>query len=271
MGLANKPTGTNVGGGMQACGNNQYCCGGDFNDGRCNCAPGNGAFTVRDGKAQTIVGVPGSPPTGAPTLPSAPSGQPTPKATSVSPSPGPTPGDASRTQTGTVTAGIPTNTGNDNNSTDTPPPVVTDTIGFKAGIGAGAGALALAALGVGLYLWHRKDKKNQESWDGNWDDRGNENGNLQGEHGAQGHHGQGYHEPELPQQFEMDTIPGDLEADPNQGNGGFRGHVPYSPYEPLGNLNVHGSPPLASNPFNSPRVLSPAPPPVATSFGVNPY
>ncbi|KAL9031604.1 MAG: hypothetical protein Q9196_000361 [Gyalolechia fulgens] len=42
---------------MRSCGNGLWCCGPDVARGTCNCEENKGTFKIRDGKAQTIIGV----------------------------------------------------------------------------------------------------------------------------------------------------------------------------------------------------------------------
>lgn len=54
---------------MVSCGEDLFCCGAQFNDGRCRCPRygGNGAFTITPGKAQATVAVSDAPFTMSPT------------------------------------------------------------------------------------------------------------------------------------------------------------------------------------------------------------
>ena len=46
-------------GSLAACGNDEWCCQVDVEDGRCNCYEGVGVFSLAPGKAQTIIGIQG--------------------------------------------------------------------------------------------------------------------------------------------------------------------------------------------------------------------
>ncbi|EPE10495.1 hypothetical protein F503_05590 [Ophiostoma piceae UAMH 11346] len=147
----------NSDGEMVACGDNHFCCLGDYNAGLCNCttaADGStdgDSFVVNDGRAQTIIDVTASFTGTVSYLTS----QPTPSPTT---SGSVTHGGNSNTVSGGSHTATPTNTGTSTNTaTPASEPKKTNTLAIGLGVGLGVGAIALAGAGYFAYrAWQRR-------------------------------------------------------------------------------------------------------------------
>ena len=146
----------NSAGEMVACGDNHFCCLGDYNAGLCNCttaADGSSdgdSFVVNDGRAQTIID---ETTTFTGTV-SYLTSQPTPSPTTPPTTPGTAAhGGISSTGSGDSHTATPTNT-----ATPAPEPKKkTSTLAIGLGVGLGAGAIALAGAGYFAYrAWQRR-------------------------------------------------------------------------------------------------------------------
>lgn len=157
----------NTDGEMVACGDNKFCCLGDYNAGLCDCSTGGGSFVVNDGRAQTIVGETATftgtvsylqvKQTVSPTTPSSAASS----ATSSSTAPPSSSMTASSTWSSitTVTAsGNASATAHTDPSTDTATPTPapkskSHVLAIGLGVGLGVGAVA---LGAGYFAWRRR-------------------------------------------------------------------------------------------------------------------
>ncbi|CAK7240373.1 MAG: hypothetical protein STHCBS139747_001812 [Sporothrix thermara] len=137
----------NADGAMVACGDNHFCCLGDYNAGLCNCSLASedtgSSFVVNDGKAQTIVGATASFTGTVSYLTSQP----------------PIPPTSSSYSTASSTSG--TSTAATGRGTGTPSPTPkksTHTLVMGLSIGLGAGVLLLAIAGF-VYYWRGRHRR----------------------------------------------------------------------------------------------------------------
>ncbi|CAK7200023.1 hypothetical protein SEUCBS139899_002711 [Sporothrix eucalyptigena] len=150
----------NADGAMVACGDDHFCCLGDYNAGLCNCslssANSGGSFVVNDGKAQTIVGETASFTGTVSYLTS----QPTPsQTTSGSPS---SSGSSTSSATGTSSSGTGTKATGTGTATSTSNNNSKHTLALGLGVGLGVGIPLLAIAGF-LYYWFGPRRNNQGS------------------------------------------------------------------------------------------------------------
>ncbi|ERT01111.1 hypothetical protein HMPREF1624_02350 [Sporothrix schenckii ATCC 58251] len=148
----------NADGEMVACGDNRFCCRGDYNAGRCNCSLSSpnegGSFVVNAGKPQTIVGETASF-TGTVSY------------LTSQPKPAPTPTSAESSSTS-----LPTSSSASASASTSPmpqPETSKHTLALGLGVGLGVGVPLLAVAGW-LYYWFglRKNKKGRRSSGRRW-------------------------------------------------------------------------------------------------------
>ncbi|KIH92561.1 hypothetical protein SPBR_03032 [Sporothrix brasiliensis 5110] len=153
----------NADGEMVACGDNRFCCRGDYNAGRCNCSLSSpnegGSFVVNAGKPQTIVGETASFTGTVSYLTSQPTPAPTPtSASSLSSSASlPASTSAPSSATSSLASGASTS--------PTPQPETSKhTLALGLGVGLGVGVPLLAVAGF-LYYWFvlRKNSNRRRS------------------------------------------------------------------------------------------------------------
>ncbi|CAK7226167.1 hypothetical protein SBRCBS47491_006139 [Sporothrix bragantina] len=139
----------NTDGAMVACGDDHFCCLGDYNAGLCNCSLSStnsgGSFVVNDGKAQTIVGETASFTGTVSYLTS----QPTPSPTSTK--------SASTTSSVAASSSVASSSGSSasasgSSSPSPTPKKSTNTLALGLGVGLGVGIPLLAIAGF-LYYW----------------------------------------------------------------------------------------------------------------------
>lgn len=151
----------NADGEMVACGDNHFCCLGDYNAGLCNCslstANEGDSFVVNDGKAQTIIGETASFTGTVSYLTSQPTPSPTTATTSGSSA---TPTGSSTTGTSaTGTSSTATGTGTGTGTASPTPKKSTHTLALGLGVGLGVGIPLLAIAGF-LYYWFGPRRNN---------------------------------------------------------------------------------------------------------------
>ncbi|KAF2489175.1 hypothetical protein BU16DRAFT_586311 [Lophium mytilinum] len=168
-------------GSITSCGNQQYCCQSDVNDGSCDCDTGKGIFSLADGVAQTIIGVSGLEATTVPPVSRA-SSRPTASTTATSVTATSSAKSAttlaSSTQrsssrassTATATESSPSQT----SSAATPSLVHTTRFKVGLGVGLGVGIFALILLGIFIWWWftrrgNRSPHPNPSPYDTNSD------------------------------------------------------------------------------------------------------
>ncbi|OIW25214.1 hypothetical protein CONLIGDRAFT_691002 [Coniochaeta ligniaria NRRL 30616] len=166
----------NAKGDIAACGGNRFCCGHDFDDGTCDCSSDGGAFTVKPGRAQTILGVSDTSFTGSPTYVSptrdqtvftavttsakTSTGQSTSGTGSRRTTSSATPSTASPSSRLTTTPPSSTPTGPQQNGTASAPGGGPSTA-LKIGLGVGIPLAVLAVAGGALWyiLWYGRQKR----------------------------------------------------------------------------------------------------------------
>ncbi|KAL1898191.1 hypothetical protein Sste5346_003597 [Sporothrix stenoceras] len=150
----------NADGEMVACGDNHFCCLGDYNAGLCNCSLSSAnegdSFVVNAGKAQTIIGETGSFTGTVSYLTSQPTPSPT-SATTTSGSSAKSTGSSTSGSSASGTSATATGTGS---GTATPTPQKnTHTLALGLGVGLGVGIPLLAIAGF-LYYWFGPRRNN---------------------------------------------------------------------------------------------------------------
>ncbi|KAJ4421347.1 hypothetical protein N0V85_000219 [Neurospora sp. IMI 360204] len=156
---------------LAACGNDRFCCAGDFNEGKCDCSSNNkdsGAFTISAGLAQTIIQVSDTTFTGSPSLSIASTratgtkasttGSITqttggPSSTSLTSSPKSTSGQTSSSAPTTTPAAPPAASSKGDDDSDSSGSSSSGN-GLKIGLGVGIPVAVLAVAGaLAYFLW----------------------------------------------------------------------------------------------------------------------
>ncbi len=141
-------------GDMIACGNNRFCCLGDYNAGRCNCTAKGDSFVINPGIANTIIGVTESFTGTASYLTSRPTPSST-RATTTASSSSPSSPSSSASPASTVVSSsspsTPTSTATDT-ATATPPPKKKQGLVVGLGVGISVGVVLLGLI-AGLVAW----------------------------------------------------------------------------------------------------------------------
>ena len=146
--------GDNVNGDLVHCGNNQFCCLGDWNAGRCTCDANGGSFAIQPGTPQGIVGVSDATFTGVPSIATTrPTPVPTPTTTASRSS-----SSASSASTTATNSPTPPPDGNGGNGGGLPQ---TTKIGIGVGVGVGA-ALIIGAVAM-LLIRRRRSRSARPS------------------------------------------------------------------------------------------------------------
>ncbi|KAH8903142.1 hypothetical protein BR93DRAFT_931574 [Coniochaeta sp. PMI_546] len=172
---------------MASCGGDRFCCGHDFDEGKCNCSSNGGAFTINPGRAQTVLGVSDTSFTGSPTYVSptrhqtaltagessartslgvSTTGSGSTRTTSPVTS-SPTSSSMTRSSSlssssrSTTSASSPTPTANQNGTDSTSGGGTSNSLKIGLGVGIPLAVLAIVGAALGYFLWYRRQKQDR--------------------------------------------------------------------------------------------------------------